>query len=152
MLYFAVVLTLILGMFKQRLLIMLELVQKDPVNYILHRKIETFLGRYLVSLWRPLLICTHFSVILLHFHDHCRWGSERRWPPEMLSCRADTELLMGSSILFLSRDESDSCNQSFKPLHPLLSLLSKCNEVQYLLILFETLVWEFSYWLFLLKF
>lgn len=66
------------------------------------------------------------------------WEAET---PGMLSCRADTELLAGTSVLSLSRDERDFCNQGFKPLQPLLSLLSKCNEVQHLLILFETLVW-----------
>lgn len=60
--------------------------------------------------------------------------------PGMLSCQADTELLAGTSVLSLSRDGRDSCNQGFEPLQPLLSLITKCNEVQHLLILFETLV------------
>lgn len=58
----------------------------------------------------------------------------------MLSCRDDTELLAGTSVLSPSRDERDSCDLGFEPLQPLLSLLTKCNEVQHLLILFETLV------------
>lgn len=128
MLYFAIVLTLILWMFKQKLLTILELVQKDLV-YILHRKFKKFLGRYLVSLWKLLLIFTHFSVILLPFHDHFRWGSERWRSPGMPSCRADTEFLGETYLLSCSRDERDSCNHGFEPLHPLLSLLCKFNEV-----------------------
>lgn len=111
MLYFAVVLTLILRMLKQRLLIMLELVQKDPVNHILHRKMKTFLGRYLMSLQRLLLSRTHFSVILLHFHDHFRRGGNLlEWSP------------VGLILSF--RQESLSCLLAEMKVTPVIRVLS----------------------------
>lgn len=58
-------------------------------------KCKHFCVRYLVSLWRLLLIPTHFSTILQCFRDHFGWGSERLilsfWQERLFCLLAETK-------------------------------------------------------------